>query len=613
MRSERRILLPLLTLAALILGLNYLVEFYPWEALAALLWAMFYLAALLLSGFTLLHWRSGAAERGPADWMAAGLMAVASYVYVLSWLKLVHPTTLVLFLLLPLAGLWRLVRNPELRRELQGPLAVFFRRHPLEYLPFLLPLAYSLLPIVFYDSLVYGVGTANFILRNGGFVPAPHFLFYNLSLYNELILVPSLVLGDLVPHICHFLLGVLFYLTVADVAAEHFKLRCRWLLVLILVTLPLHLFLLTTVKPDLMAAFFIFLAMRAYTKQSFAWSGLLFGFAIGIKLTSALAPLIFVPLLMLREHSLGLKKHVLMALLVLLMVSPLIIKNWVFTGNPLFPLIADHLPTAGWDSERYAMVRQEMGASIRSWSDLLRAPYDFSFKLQGAGGFVGPLFLIFLPFFLILRRQEDDFTWLGFAVLLLLLGGLQGAAFRYLNVVFVILALYTALVVERLPRMLPKLAFSLVVFLNLLYGWAMLEGVYGLRALFFQHQTYEAYLAQRYPALNLVRWLNAQAPRDARILVAGDARGYYLQRPYSIGTAHDYSVLQPYLLTDLSPTEFLARLRRDGYSFLLLDLSEYRRLRPYRQLTPVQEERLLRLVAHIRQSLGNGDILLYKL
>lgn len=610
---QRRDLLVLLNGAALILCLNLFLNYFPAETLLTGLSAGLYLASLIVVGFAIQRRCARNDGDGLADWVATGVIAATASVYLLAALKLLQSWAIALLLIWPIWSVWQVLRRPEWTAELAGTVRMYWARPGAEYVPFILPLAYSLLPIVFYDSLVYGVGVSNLIHQNGGFISAPFNMYYNLTIYYELALIPAVAMGEQVPRVFHFFLGGVYLLTVADYASSQFGLRRKWRLLLILVCLPVNAFLMTTVKADLITSFFLFLAVRAYLEKRPCWSGILIGFAVGIKLTSALAPIILISLAILRERRLDLGPHLRMTLCAILVLLPLVAKNWHFTGNPVFPVFSDHFSMQGWDADRYRIVRAEMGTGIRDGIGLLRAPYDYSFKLYGAGGFTGPLLLIALPFLLLSRQGTINYFWLWFALLYLTSGAFFGEAVRYFNLSVSVLAIYAALAWENVKSRFASAVFTAVLIVTALYALAMLEGVHGLRETFFNNRTFESYLRMHFPSIRVVRQYNGLATAGDRLLVVGDPRGYYVAGPYMIGSPYNYSVLKPYLASEISPSEFRSALRKDGYTYLLVDTEELARLRGYEQLSDDEWDRLGRLVMLLSPVLRDQSVLLFRL
>ncbi len=572
---NKAVLRVILTAAAVVFTLNLLFFNYSQFVILPLLGALFLLAVLIGLGdglAALFRIR----EAGILEKAALGLMAAAAYFYLVSFFKILNPWTILTFFFTALAiFIWRFWAG---RDKLAGRAGVksFFTRPLSEYAVFLVPLVYAALPPSFYDSLVYHLGIPNLYLQSGGFVATPQFVFANTFVYYEISLIPAVFLGDLVPRLFHFLLGALFVLAVADEAVEHWGVKKKLSLILAIVSLPMTLFLLATCKNDLAGAIFIFLAIKQHRRDNWKLAAVFWGFAVGIKYFNLLPLGLFLLLTVKPWKKADLKKLAFISLVVILMVSPLLVKNLRFTGNPFFPFLYKTFPSAFWDADRLAFLQADVGKMVHSPAQVLRLPYDISFFTRGSGGKVGPLFLIFLPFLLLAPVTEKK--WLAWALLVLGCAPFLTASLRFVYVVFVILAIFCLRAYESSPGRFLAFVFYLVVAVNFVTGTATLEAIYSARYLWsgkFTVERYKEYVSPAYPAF---AFLNAKTQPGARILMAGETRNFYLHRPYRLSSALDYCILNPYLERSRDAGEFMAAIKKDGFSYLLVNFPELERL-----------------------------------
>jgi len=196
---------------------------------------------------------------------AIGLIFTTFFFYAVCFLKILTPV--VIFSFFGVGAILVLVILKFYRFEFIETLRSFFMRPPLEYALFFIPFVFASLPSSFYDSLVYHLGIPNLYLQHGGFIPTPQFLFANTSIYYEISLIPAVFSGDMVPRFFHFMIGIIFILAAVYFAVEFFELKKRWLVLLLLVSMPMSVFLLSTEKNDLIGAFFLFLGCRTLFKK----------------------------------------------------------------------------------------------------------------------------------------------------------------------------------------------------------------------------------------------------------------------------------------------------------------------------------------------------------
>lgn len=91
---------------------------------------------------------------------------------------------------------------------------------------------------------------------------------------------------------------------------------------------------------------------------------------------------------------------------VLLILSPWLLKAWLHTGNPIFPLGAELLGGQGLDP-RSAAWREGVSSSYdpgRSWAGLIVSPWSVTMRANPVSGFIGPALLALLPALPLLLR-----------------------------------------------------------------------------------------------------------------------------------------------------------------------------------------------------------------
>ena len=609
-----KILKPVLLIAGAIFVVNFVLNQFPAHFLFETLKALALLSTIYIIGFFTLSIKGKIGEsRDYIDFIGAGLVITTIYFFFVSILQVLNLYTLILYFLSPVAFAIFIVKDKRLREQFFSDSGKIWQRGPQEWIVFFLPFLYAALPTVFFDSLVYTSGLPNFFLQNGGFVKAPQFMFANGFIYYETSLIPAVFLGDLIPRLLHFFLGAFFILAALDYGCREFKLKNRHILLLTVLSLPLTLFLITTEKADLITALFIFLAIKKYFENEIRLSAVFWGFAVGSKSFSIIAIGVFFMLVILLNKKLQLKKHLLMLTIILFTIMPLLIKNGICSGNPFFPFFSQYFPSPYWDASRLLPVIAEVGNRINSLKDLLQAPYLFSFKVQGAGGMVGPIFLIFLPFLLLVKIEKEKRIFLYFPLLLILISSFFSNAFRYIYIVFILLAMIVAAIYEKQNQRLFKLIFTAVILTNFATGFFILEGIYEAKQVYFEKMPMAEYTTAHFPMYHVYQIINTQANPEARILVAGETRGYYLKRPYMIASAHDYSILKKYVNSAANAKNFISAIKADGFNYLIFNFAEFTRLEHYKPLSQEETKKLFKLLGGIKPSFMENSIFLYKL
>jgi hypothetical protein len=605
-------IIPFLLLAAAVTFTVNLLAFGIGQWLIVpIIGAVLLLFSLAGIGFFLAR-RLGIAAPGMLDAVALGLMACTAFFTLISFSGILRTPAMVAFFA-GSSALWAiLLRDRQGRAEILEALKRFFARPLPEFAVFVFPLVYASLPPSFFDSLVYHLGIPNLYLQSGGFVATPHFVYANTFIYYEIALMPAVFLGAIVPRLFHFLLGTLFVLTVADDAQERWGVHGRLKLVLALVSLPMTLFLLVTCKNDLPGAMFIFLAIRHHQRQNLKLSAVFWGFAVGIKYFNLLPLAIFLMLTVRPWRKGELKKLAVCAAIVLLAVSPLLLKNFLYAGNPFSPFLAGVFPSSSWDSARFQFLKTDVGRMVHSFADFMRLPYTLSFFNHGFGGMIGPLFLVFLPFLLL--RPFPGKKWLLWALLVLATAPFLTGSLRFVYAAIVLLTVFSLRAYESRPSKALDFIFFLIVAVNFTMGFALLEKFYLGHSMLSGQSDSRQYIEHFFPAYPAIAYINAHAPPRARILVVGETRNYYLKRPYQVSSALDYCVLNEYLAPGRSANDFFAALRRDGYSYLLISASELRRLQEgYAIMTAGERDRLQDLLGQIEPVFRHGSVSVYRI
>ncbi len=299
-----------------------------------------------------------------------------------------------------------------------------------------LALIIALLPPTSWDALFYHLKGPKLYLEAGriiGGIDIPHLSFP--ALFEMLFTLAMGLRGDIAAKLIHFSfifwLIALVYLISRDWfaakedASTSFGAKSGWTAVLILISMPMVLNLGAQAYNDLPLAFYQVAALVALLRwrqaEQSGWlvlSGLLCGLAMGLKYTSFVAPLVLAGFVLwhfwqqenqslsrFKNSSLHLRtpalKKAVKPLLTLtlsttLVALPWYLKNWFFTGNPVYPFV---FGGPFWDDFRaaaYAGTGTGLGFDPVA---LLRLPHDLILGLNDASqdGQPGPLFLIFLP------------------------------------------------------------------------------------------------------------------------------------------------------------------------------------------------------------------------
>ncbi|RLC89666.1 MAG: hypothetical protein DRI77_15500, partial [Chloroflexi bacterium] len=458
----------------------------------------------------------------------------------------------------------------------------------------------ALAPPTSWDGLFYHLtGPALYIAR-GGIAPLeiniPHLAFP--ALMETLFGLGLLLRGDVAAKLLHLVYGLLL-------AALVYRLSRRWQereaagwSLLLLAATPMVAVLAAWAYNDLALAFYQLAALYALL----AWqetgrrgwllaAGLLSGLALGLKYTAF--PLPLVGLIYLLWQSRSGKNLASYGLPTVLAAAPWYLRNWAFTGNPVYPFLFDGRNWDGFRSAWYAHAGTGIG-----WSPLriLALPATMTLGLRDANyydGRIGPFFLALSPLLVWLvvrylrRRKLANLQTCallgGFAAvhgLVWTLGVIQSRALFQSRLFLPGLVALVPLFAEALVQ-LPSLARrqpSFTVLVRALVGAALALNLvnqtldvlrlnpFGYLVGYESRKAYlERVLGDHYRAMER---LGEIVPEDGRALFLWEPRSYYSPRPAQPDAILDNWSHLVYLYGD--EDRVAAHLRAEGFTHVLL-------------------------------------------
>jgi 4-amino-4-deoxy-L-arabinose transferase-like glycosyltransferase len=516
----------------------------------------------------------------------------------------------------------------------------------------LLTLLVALLPPTDWDGLFYHLTGPKLYFQAGRIVDGvdiPHLSFP--ALMEMLFTWAMLLRGDIAAKLLHACFGLLLVGLVYLIARRCCGRKSAWLAVLVLASMPMINTLAGWAYNDLALAFYQLASLYAIinyllikndlTKRStyvstqspihhlqfishnssLSWlllSAIFAGLAMGLKYTSFVTPLVVAALIgwdVIRSKSnptrlAALKNLAIFALTAGLVAAPWYVKNWFFSGNPVYPFLYHLFGGLFWDIFRadwYAAAGTGVGLKPTTW---LVLPWLLTLGLRDANywdGRTGPLLLLFLPLVLLyglarpFRRAPDRPRALDPLLIFALaqfgiwtLGVLWSRALwqsRLLLPCFAALAPVVGWIWADLPRFdLPH--FSLSRFVNLAIGLTLALTLIDLGLLTLRidplpylagFETRDEYLTRRLGAhYAAMQEINDTLPAEATIIFLWEPRSYYCRsdcRPDSILDTF------PHLVHRYGSAEAIAQywreagithvlIHRSGLTFVLNEMPE---------------------------------------
>jgi hypothetical protein len=305
----------------------------------------------------------------------------------------------------------------------------------------------TLVPAFSVDALVYHLAVPRAYLAHGGILELPWNIYAYFPMNTEMFFLAAMSLGgEVAAKFVHLAFGLAAAAGVYGYARRFVSQGPATAAMAAFISAPSVVWLLGFAYIDLLVALLIIAAVIAFTayangkqpeqsEENKAWPlvlGIILGALIGTKYSGIPVAALFgfMMLVLIRRRGGGagdaLKRVGAFALLAVLIGSPWLARNAVWTGNPIFPFAGVNYPY--WDEEQ----QQEFTEFIRNygygdskleryallpWNLSINSAFDY-YPAGNYDGVIGPLLLILLPLMLGVRKGRD----LGL-VALLMLGG----------------------------------------------------------------------------------------------------------------------------------------------------------------------------------------------
>ena len=498
----------------------------------------------------------------------------------------------------------------------------------------LLVLPLCLLPPFFYDTLHYHYGLPSMFLRSGSTLPLPYFVESHFPLGIEMLFLVGMADGGyLGANLANFTMYALCGLGILCLADRLGVPRAG------LIALPLFLVSSASIytvflqKNDLGVTLFFFAFVYAFLLYLDCWgdrSGptcerqrflVLSSAFAGAALSAKYTMIAFVPVVASigfiakfrsgRTNGNSLQASI-MGRDVLLFIAGCLavyavwpLRNLVVVGNPVYPLLAGLFRSPGWSPTRMALLSGDahpMSSMLHSWKDIAALLASLSFfprtDVTGLGSSIGAG-LVGGIMFLFRRKPSPALAFLRNAVAaFLVLWFLTSWFSRFLLPVLPVMALFTGVLIDDLCRKAGRIgtwlavgfvALSLVAQAYSLREPANVLGAWKASLSLPGRPDRAAKLASKFnPSFNAARFVSTRLPENARLLMVGETLPFYFEREMVAPSAFDVHPLQGIATPEKNPREILKELRALGFTHVLVNWSEWRRLGDtyYRTLWP---------------------------
>jgi hypothetical protein len=531
--------------------------------------------------------------------LASGMGLTGYLVFSLGSLLLLSPTPiyiLLLLLLLAACGGWKGAATKGAFRDLapQG----WPEKTACAGTVILLVLAFllALTPEIGKDALAYHLAVPKIFLQQHGFCFVPGNYFANTPFHTEMLYLVGLFLhGDVLAKGIAFLALPATLLGIRQFSLSHARNEYPWFAMFAFAVIPSIFELSHMAYADLylalysMAAVYTFLTWYNGGEKSWLFLCALFtGLAASCKYSALLLPFLAslgVLWKYRRSTELGpaLRELSLYLACAIVFTAPFYLKNWVLTGNPVYPFMFQFWGGKGLDAELARLLNllyKYMGMG-RSWSDYLLLPWNMSVHAQMNStrfdGIIGPMFLISLPFLLGVRKIALEVKLIMFYCLAgFLFWASASQDIRYLTSVLPFLALLSAIILTRYRErkglfallgaaMACCLAFNAYLVTKDFLRIRPLAAALGIEGR-------DAFLGRSLSPYGMYRFGNQALPPDAKVYLVYMKNYLFLcdRACYADSMIQDYT-LRKVLDAAKSPEEVRDRMKGLGFSHIMYD------------------------------------------
>ncbi|MGA2192936.1 MAG: glycosyltransferase family 39 protein [Nitrospirota bacterium] len=478
--------------------------------------------------------------------------------------------------------------------------------------------AKALVPATFYDAVAYHLSAPKWYILEGGIKYNPYDTFSNFPFTEEMLytlgmLVSGLKLAQLIS-VTVFLACVL---AVYSFSRDFIKEINPALPALIFLVTPAFIENSVIYTNDLMLVYYTLMTVYAF----FVWedrrdtrylvlSGVFAGLCLGTKyvaLASIAAPAaaaVFFTAFRRDDGGIlkGLKASSVFLAAALITFMPWMVKNYIYTGNPLYPAFYPLLGGKDFSAVRYAWMesstrkagfKEAISGLFRHPPELFTGrPTDIA-NIYGAAPFLGPFVMVFMPLLVLIKKIPLVIKKLAFlSVAMFILWDFTYPIARFLYPAFAIGLVVSAYALSRLVQGSPRyFKAAVIVFVGFFLAFnasrAFLSIDDASSTFGFQNtkENDEDYLRRMEIEHNIAlssysvdSYINNNLPGDAKVLIIGDVQHLYLNRRH----VYTYvSATTPYECFLKGAGDYKAvfdGLKKDGITHILYNPLELRRL-----------------------------------
>ena len=450
----------------------------------------------------------------------------------------------------------------------------------------------ALAPPLNYDTLSYHLAFPKLYAKAGRIFFIPHNMYSNLPFGVEMLYTLALVIKDgILAKLIHFSIGILCALTIFVLGRKYFSRNVGLLAAAIFYNMPAVCLSSTYAFNDLGLVLYgllmLFCIFNWSSKNEVTWlmlAGIFCGFGISTKYTGALyfipTALIFIVAFIVLKKEKVLKNTCRSVLLFMFFASltflPWLIKNLIYTHNPVYPLFYNIFGGIDWNRElaqRFIRFHISKDMNVLHIVSLL---WKVPLNNQGSG------ILLILPVLFFTKLNRNIKILISYTVLVFILWIFF--THRIIRFLLPCLSVWSVLAAYTLINFKKSKIISIVLHI-LVIGflcWNTFKFAATVGFNFFDVAygkiTKEEFLSKNLYQYDAFKFINKKLPEDSKILFIGENQGFYCDRDYVGSSPLDINDIVEISNASENARIIYGKLRDMDITHILYNASEVKRV-----------------------------------
>ncbi|MBI4778292.1 glycosyltransferase family 39 protein [Candidatus Desantisbacteria bacterium] len=452
-----------------------------------------------------------------------------------------------------------------------------------------------LVPTMTYDAMVYHLAVPAKYIQAHCIHYIPYICFSNYSMNMEMLFTMGLLLGnDTLAKFIHLMFGLLSGAGIFCLAKRHFGQETAWFSLAIFFSIPLACFIMVQPFNDLGLVFYEIMAVYAFInwtttgkKPWLVMCALMCGFAIGVKYTGGICIIILMAGVVwegIRSHHGFMSMSINLSLLLLIPLIlnlPWFIRSFVYTGNPVYPMLYPLFNSINWNEFNQMRYIHEMTVGYGPQVALYLKPFVCIYQLcldwKGKGVAICPVFLLLLPGIIFIRKTPRVFKLLSaYCLLFFLIWLYTSPVDRFLLPCMGILSIITGYIASSFllqNKFLRFLSITAIILCCLWNSYHLCRTIWVNSYWKCIHKAAEQQLLKEQSVIadyySTVTYINNNLPIDSKILFIGETRSYYCQHKVLCNSHLDTTIIVEIIKKSRDEYDVCKRLKQQGITHIL--------------------------------------------